>query len=151
MHFSGFGSELYGCLSHFKAASLTEETSRGLTRREMCEGLGCVCSVMSSKFIPSLQAALNVCLYCVWTEVFNGLSQLAQAVLLPHMLLHFIFLVFLSYSSHIRFQSFSEITLFLTRVAACLFTIFFSTFLFCLTHFLCHHFSNPSLTMSTPT
>lgn len=48
--------------------------------------------------------------------MFNGLSQLAQTVLLPHMLLHFIFLDFLSYSFHIRFQSLSEITLFFTSM-----------------------------------
>lgn len=45
----------------------------------------CVCWVMSSKFMPSLQAALNVCWYYVWTAVFNRLPQLAPTVLLPHM------------------------------------------------------------------
>lgn len=78
---------------------------------QMCEGLR-VRWVMSSKFMASLQTALNVCLYHVWTAVFNGLPQLAQTVLLPHMVPYFTFLssLFLSYVvfNNFRFQSFSD-------------------------------------------
>lgn len=55
---------------------------------------------------------VNVCLYHVWTAVFNGLPQLAQTVLLPHMVPYFTFLssLFLSYVvfNNFRFQTFSD-------------------------------------------
>jgi len=41
---------------------------------------------MSSEFTPSLQAALNVLASCVWTAVFNDVSQLGRTASRPHKL-----------------------------------------------------------------
>lgn len=111
---------------------------------QMCEGLW-VRWVMSSKFMASLQTALNVCLYHVWTAVFNGLPQLAQTVLLPTTITHgsLLHLPQLSFPFICCFQQF-QVSVFLwwphsspVSVFCFLVTIAFYFFLlFCLTHLL---------------
>lgn len=116
------------------------ESSRGW-HWQMCEGLG-VRWVMSSKFIPSLQAALSVCLrYVFGQQCLMGCHSLPRQYYYPTCFSTSFSSIFLVLSScvfcHIRCQCLLDMKHFSSPVVYLQsWCVFFFFFLFCLTHLL---------------